>query len=158
MARRFQFRLETVRKLKEQALDRQRRVVADTVRALGRVEQRIARLTRQLYRTIEQSRSAQQAAKLDVNSLCGQEFHRGWLHRKIMESHTELATTRAELHVERAKLAEAWKQLRAIERLREKQWTRYRTELAREEQAANDEAALNLHLRKRDHRRDEVTV
>lgn len=157
MARKFRFRLETVRRLREQARDAQRRVVADAVRAVTRVEDRIARLTQQLHDTVDRFRDAQRAERLDVASLRGHQIYRSWLHRNIVESNEELARQQAKLDYERAKLAEAWKRVKAIEKLRERQWKCHLTEVAREERAANDEAALQMYMRRRiEHLREAV--
>lgn len=158
MARRFRFRLETLRELRQQARDRQQRVVTEALKMAALIEAGMANLTHQLQETIDQSRSVQQAGKLDVRSLSGQEFHRNWLHRRIMESQTELTQKRAELDTERAKLADAFKQLKVIERLKEKQWQRHRAVMAREERALTDEAALNVYLRKPGHQGVEVAA
>ena len=123
-----------------------------------RIEDRIASLTRQLHDIIDQSRSAQQAGKLDVRSLSGQGFYRNWLYRRIMESQTDLAQKRLALEAEQTKLADAWKQRKVIEQLRQKQWRRHGAEVTREERTDADETALNVYLRKHDQRRDEVAA
>ena len=158
MAGRFRFRLEVVRRIRRQAQDAQRRVVADAIRAVGTVEQRIDRLTQTLGNTVEQARDAQQARRLDLMSLRGHQFYRGWLHRRILESHAELSQRRAELVRERTRLGEVTKQLKVIEKLREKHWTRYLKEIRREEQAAFDESALQTYLRRRREDREEALV
>ncbi len=47
----------------------------------------------------------------------------------------------------RAELAEATKQLRVIEKLRERQWQRHALEVKREEQSMSDEMAVTRYLR-----------
>ena len=158
MARRFRFRLEMVRRLREQARDAQRRVVADAVRAVTHLEDRIARLTRQLDDTADRFRDAQRAERLDVVSLRGHQIFRGWLTRKIAESNEELVRRQASLDYERARLAEVWKRLKAIEKLRERQWERHLTEVAREERAVNDEAALQMYVRRRGEKEREAVA
>jgi len=158
MARRFRFRLETVRKLRQQALEQQRRVVAEAVQMVSRIEDRIAHLNHQLYETVSRVRHMQQGVQIDVQSLSGYEFHRGWLHRKIVDFQTELIERRGVLEAERSKLADAWKHVRVIERLREKQWRRHVSELERDERTLADEAALNVYLRDPDHQESEVAA
>ncbi len=158
MARRFRFRLETVRRLRQQALDQQRRVVADAVQAVGRIQERIGRFTWQLISTIDQTRGAKQAPRFDVVSVRIQQFHRGWLHRKLLEANEELAKRQTELDAQRAKLGEASKRLKVIEKLRERQWERHRKEVNREEQATYDETALQRYVRCRVHPADEVRI
>ena len=149
MARRFRFRLETVRGLREQARDTQRRVVADAVRTVTRIEERIASLTKELKDASGQSRSDQDARFLDTVSLRGHHIYRNWLHWKITEARGELAGKQVVLEQDRARLAEASTRLKVIENLRERQWRRHLAEMAREEQSATDEAAQQAYLRRR---------
>ena len=147
MAKRFRFRLEVVRKLREQGRDAQRRVVADALRALNSVEERIDRLTQELRGTLQRARSEQRVERLDVASLRAHQYYRSWLHRKIMEAGIELNDKTLRLDRERTKLGEASARLKAIERLRERRWQRHRILLRREDQSTTDESALQLHQR-----------
>lgn len=149
MARRFEFRLEVVRKLREQARDVQRRVVADAVRVVGGVEEQLDQLTHQLRDTVEITREEQRTQELDVAALRGHQFYRNWLHRRIMESSQELGDRRATLDAERAKLGEASARLKAIEKLRDKRFTRHLVQARREEQTTMDEAAVGGFVRRR---------
>jgi len=158
MARRFRFRLETVRKLRQRALEQRRRTVAEAVQAVARIDKRIGHLNHQLQETVSHARHVQQEGRIDVRSLSGYEFHRGWLLRKIVDFETELVEKRAVLETERCKLTDAWKHVRVIEQLRDKQWRRHLSELARDERALADEAALNVYLRDPDHKRGEVAA
>ena len=158
MAGRFRFRLEVVRRIRQQAQEAQRRVVADAVHAVGAVETRIDRLTHTLGDTVERAREAQRGRRLDLMSLRGDQFYRGWLHRRILESHAELSRRRTELDRARAELGELTKRLKVIEKLRERQWTRYLKDIQREEQAAFDESALQMHLREQREDRAEALV
>ncbi len=149
MARRFRFRLETVRRLRRQARDAQRRVVADAVRAATTVELRVAGFVRQLQGALDHSRGTIQPGRMDVASIRRHQIHRSWLHRQIDESNAELGQRRQELDAQRDKLAEASRRLEVIELLREKRWRRYLADVAREEQTVGDEAALQGYLRGR---------
>lgn len=149
MARRFQFRLETVRRLRRQARDVQRRVVADAVRAATTVELRIAGFLRRLQGTLDRSGETMQPGRLDVASIRRHQIQRSWLHRKIDESNVELGQRRQELDAQRDKLVEVSRRLEVIELLREKRWRRYLADTARREQTVGDEAALQGYLRGR---------
>lgn len=147
MAKRFRFRLEVVRKLREQARDGQRRVVAEVVRAVSAVEGRIGGLTRELRDTIHQTRDKQKVARVDVALLRTHQYYQSWLHRKIMEAGIELDEMKRQLDIERARLGEASARLKAIEKLRERRWQRHCFELQREEQAEANESALHQYER-----------
>ena len=156
MAGRFRFRLDVVERLRRQAQDARRRVVADALRAVKRVEARIDQLTRQLGDTMDRARGTQGAARIDLVSLRGHQIYRGYLHRRLLQSTAELSQRQRELQTERGKLAEASKRLKVIEKLRERHWNRYVTALRREEQAATDEVAVQGFLRGRQVLRREV--
>lgn len=147
MAGRFRFRLEAVRRVRKQALDAQRRVVADAVQAVQEVENRMGRLTEELDLTMDRSRDARRLYDLDISALRSHQVYRGCIHRRLLESATELVTRRATLDVERSKLAETTKGLKAIEKLRERELASHFKALAREEQAAYDETAAGLYMR-----------
>lgn len=141
MARRFRFRLDTVQRLRERARDAQRRALAEAARVVARTQERIQRLSDELQQTMVDSRTSLSGASLDIVSMRGHQYYRGWLHRKIMEAQADLAGEQTRLESERAKLAEASKHVKVIELLRERRWKEYCSGLAREEQAENDEAA-----------------
>lgn len=147
MAGRFRFRLEVVRRVRKQAQDMQRRVVADAIQAAQEVENRMGRLTEELDRTMDRSRDARRLHELDISALRGHQVYRGCIHRRLLESATELVKRRATLDVERSKLAETTKRLKAIEKLRERKLASHVKTLEREEQAGYDETAAGLYMR-----------
>lgn len=147
MAAMFRFRLETVLKVRKQEQETHRRAVAEAVRAVGQAEERISRLSQELRSTFEQRREAQQAACIDVSSLRGHQIYQGWLQRRILESGVELGERERLLAEQRARLADASKRLKVIEKLRERQWTKHQVKLRREEQAGQDETAAQIHMR-----------
>lgn len=148
MAKRFRFRLETVERLRKQARDEQRRAVAIAVRELAAAEARAAEWTEQLRRTVELTRSARMSETLDVAALRGSQFHRNWLHGRILESQAEIGQKRMSLDAERIKLGEATAKVKVLEKLRQRRWTRHLQTVAREEQAVADEIAGQGHLRR----------
>lgn len=149
MAERFRFRLETVRRLREQARDAQRRIVADASRAVRSVEDRIEQFSRELRTVSAESRDARRMGRLDPVLLRRDQHYRGWLQRKIVQFQEELSVKLAELDRHRAKLAETQKDLKVIEKLRDRQLQRHLAEVAREERLYHDEAAQQQCLRGR---------
>ncbi|MBU0717083.1 MAG: flagellar export protein FliJ [Planctomycetes bacterium] len=153
MAGRFRFRLEVVRRIRRQAQEVQRRVVAESIRAAAVAEERINQLTQDLRHTVDLTREAHGTRTLDLVPLRRHQYYSGWLQRRILESDRELAERRADVDRERARLAEATKKLKVVEKLREKQWSRYMKDVQREEQAALDEVGAQGYLR-RTHRQE----
>ncbi len=156
MAKKFRFTLDVVRRIRQQAQNAQKRVVADAVRAVATTQEQISRTTRELKDTIDHSRSFRDVARPDLALLRGNQVYRGYLHRRILESQEELAARKKKLADERKTLAETTKQLKVIEKLREKRWMRYLAEVRREEQAGYDESAAQSYMRKRAVQRDEA--
>jgi len=148
MPGRFRFRLEAVRKVRQQAQDAQQRVVAGVLREIGQTEVGVRRLTEELRAEVGATRTAQSAQRLDLARIRGHQFRQTWLQGRILDGQTELARQQARLEQERAKLAEASRRLKVIEKLRERQWERFVTEERRAEQRDNDETANQLHLRR----------
>ncbi len=147
MAKKFKFRLDVVERVRRQARDVQRREVAQAVRAVTRVEDHIAALGGQLRQTIAATSTTLETPGLDVALVRMQVFHRGWLHRQVLLTQQTLAERQRELSTQRSKLADATKQLRVIEKLKDKQWRRHTTLVNREEQASSDEISLARYLR-----------
>lgn len=152
--RRFQFRLEVIRKLRQRALDAQRRVLAEKMREFNRALARRGELTQETEATVDGQRLAQKPVRLDVELLHHHQVYRAWLDRKAVDTDAELKEQRERVARERATLAEVSRRLNVVEKLRERQWKRHQIQLQRAEQAGYDETALQSFLRRR---RDQVS-
>lgn len=148
MARKFQFRLATVERLRRESRDVQRRVVAEHARGVSQLEAELAVVADEMVNNESQLRAAlvQRAGemRLDVDALRRQQTHRVYLRGDLASRVDALAQRRRTLQAERNRLAEATKHLKVIEKLRARRWQNHLAELRREEQALTDEAALNL--------------
>ena len=143
----FRFRLEALRNLRAQALLERRRATAEAVRAVQAIEEELGQLTTQLRETMTWTRDAQAAGPLDLTSLRGSQFYRGWLQRRILESGTERTEAQRLLDEERARLTDADTKLKVVEKLRERQWQRFQDDERRRAQLETDEAGLNVFRR-----------
>lgn len=155
MVRRFQFRLETVRKIRERERDAQRLIVAESARATESVRQRVVGLTNEFSDNAERLRGVRPVGCLDLHLVRMHLIHRAWLHGAIGDARVKFGEKEAELHAEQSRLAEASTRLKVIEKLRERQWARHAAEINRAEQMAVDEAAQQLFFRRK--RGDAVT-
>ncbi len=147
--RKFQFRLEAIRKLRQRALDAQRRVLAGQIRALHRVESRRGELAQKIEATVEGRRLVTKPARLDVELLHRHQVYRTWLDQEAMNADAKLKERRECVARERATLAMVSRRLNVVEKMRERQWQRHQIQLQRAEQAESDEAALQTFLRPR---------
>lgn len=148
MARKFRFRLEVVQRLREQERDAQRRVVASKALEVTNIQRQIASLRSDLESSQRLDRTQRGERLLNVASLRTENVRRSWIKASTGRVNERLAVIRNELSHEQGQMTKTMTHLRVVEKLRERQWTRHRAELAREQQAAGDEAALELHRRK----------
>jgi hypothetical protein len=139
--------LDAVERLRRSARDAQQRVVAEATRAVAAARSRETSWINDLQGSFSGSRMVQSAARIDMSCLLTYQLHRGWLRGTVESAGAEVLEKLHKFEEERTKLAEASKHLKVIEKLRERQWQRHVQEIKREEQVANDEAAVHMFLR-----------
>lgn len=147
MAKRFQFRLEAVLKVRRQRRDHCRREFAEQ---LGRVQQQERRLVELGERVQMESRARQRdagQAELDMNLLRSRQYYVGHLQRTLEAQEVELERLRRELEAERETLVGASRELKVIQKLRERQWERHRTAASRRDTIESDESSVDLFRR-----------
>lgn len=153
MAKRFVFRLETVRRLRKQKEDDCRRIVAQRLRLIGRVRQRISDLNAQLRDQHECVRRLSQESgtgqPLSIPSVRSHHDYATHLHAGIEEAHRELSECEEELQKEQQSLAEASRQVKVLDKLEERQRARHSLSLQRAERTESDEIAGSIALRQR---------
>lgn len=147
MAERFRFRLEVVERVRRTTLDRERRALAESLRRAQEVERRLDELNGELRATFERARGSQAMASLDVATLKAEHVLRASLHDRIRRSAAELDEKEAECRTARERVALATRNLRVMEKLRERRWNEHLVDVRRSEQAAEDEAAAGMFLR-----------
>ena len=149
MAKRFQFRLETVERIRRRELDATRRVVGAAAREAQAVQVDLDQSVHELNDTVEVCRALQVHGVLDVVAIRQHVFFRGQVHRDIHAGSLKLARAQAKVEEHRGELVVASKRLKVIEKLHLRHWARHRKDLQRMERMATDEGALNLFLRQR---------
>ena len=139
MARGFKFRFETMLKLRGQREDHHKRIVGQRLRQIAEARDEIVRTQQQIAQEVEAIRRLQSAGTFDVQLAMS---HRNWLtrlHRANLEATGRLGALEARLVQERAALAEAAKQRRILEKLRELQEDRHRRGVEHREVLAADD-------------------
>lgn len=158
MAKRFRFRLETVRRLRKQAQDDCRRAVARRLREVEAVRQRIEAMSAQLSgervavrQLVSPGADAEATAgdgsgggSMVVDLMRRHRTFINYLHQSIADARVKLAGLQKLLREDQAALDEATRQLRVIEKLEEKQRQRHDLAMQRAETAENDEIAVQF--------------
>jgi flagellar protein FliJ len=139
MAKRFAFRLEPLLRLRQQREDEKKRIVAQRLREIGALEHRRQTLQVEIGRQTQIMRDVLVAETVDVDQL---KMSRHWvirLRRGVLELDAQISGQRALLAQERADLAEARKDTKVLERLKDRQRGAYLAAINRQEQAELDE-------------------
>ncbi len=126
MAKRFVFRLETLLKIRQQREERHQRIVAGRLRQIHQTHRQIADLEQQMRAGQDAIRDNQRPGRIDLQQAIHYRHWIGHLHKNVLEAQAHLGYLEAELVRERAALAEAAKQRKILDKLKERQWQRYR--------------------------------
>jgi flagellar export protein FliJ len=124
MAKRFVFRLQPVLKLRERREEECRRRVAEQLRRIARVQDELRLIEAGLAAEIGRMREGQRQPTLDALLACRQRGYLAWLDRRRVETGQALGGLEAELSRERAALVQAARDVKALEKLRERQRSR----------------------------------
>ena len=147
MAKRFQFRLEVVLKVRRQRRDHCRRRFAEQLRCVQQQERRLVDLHEQVQTESRARRSDARQAELDMSLLRSRQYYVGHLRRTIEVQDAELDRLRQELEERRATLVGASRELKVIEKLRQRQWERHCAAASRSETIEADESSVDLFRR-----------
>lgn len=143
MAKRFVFKLETLLKIRQQREDKQKRVVGERLRQIARVKDEIVRIEQQIADQIASMRGQAGHGRLDVVNLARGRHWLTHLQKSRLEADGHLRVLEARLAQERVVLANASKEKKIVEKLKERQQDRYQKELDRQEMLAMDELATS---------------
>ena len=144
MARRFQFRLQTLLELRALREREARRRVAAQQAQIARLDQADRDAAAEIGRQQSALLQAQESGAIDLAAL---QRGRAWiahLRNTIAQRHVQREQLKAVLAELRAAWTQARTQARIVEKLRERRWQRYRKDRERREQAASDELAQQL--------------
>jgi flagellar FliJ protein len=144
---RFEFRLEAL-------LTHRRQVEKDKQRRVAIVQQEIQVIVRQIQETqariVAENRTLgakELTGPLDMQYIAHEKRFVGNLHVKIVLAMQKLAAVEQTLAGARAELLAAARDRKVIEKLREKQWARWRADQERKEAAVIDEIGTQIAMR-----------
>lgn len=141
MAKRFTFRFDTMLKIRRQREDEHKRVVADRIRQITQVQAQMASIDRQIRDETGAIRMRQEPGTIDIQQVLRRRHWLSRLHKSALEAEARRRFLEARLAQERAALAQAVKQRRILDKLKERQWLKYLSELQRRETRQSDELA-----------------
>ncbi len=154
MAKRFEFRLEALLTLRKRREDEQRRIVAESVRDLGRSRDVLAALQERVEQTLSDARCDREGTSIDASTAMLEQRWRAYLKQRVVEQHVEIQRVALQVDLKRGELARRATERKAIEKLRERRLADHVTAAARQERFAEDEVAATVCLRQaRDNRR-----
>lgn len=145
MARRFQFSLQTLLRVRELREREARRRLGAKHAELAQVEGLVESTHRQIAAQQDAQRAAQHVGALDAAQLVRRRTWVAHLRRTLAEQQTHRAQLQRELAQLQAALAEARRQTKTIEKLRERRFEAWKRDASRAEQAQAEELAQQLH-------------
>lgn len=148
--KRFNFRLERIRELRERAERQRAAALGLAMRAEQESLEALDRARRDHERAGESAAQAAGAQTLPAGTLGNFELARDAAVLRIEASGQELDAARVRVGEEQALYGESRRDLRVVERLKEKRFEAWREAGAREDQKETDSVALNRHSTKED--------
>jgi flagellar FliJ protein len=148
--KRFAFRLERIRELRERAERERAAALGIAMRAEQESAEGLARAHRDQQRARESAAEAAGAQVLPAGTLGNFDLARGAAAIRVEAAGEDLEGARARVDEEQVSYRESRRDLRVIEKLKDKRFEAWREAGAREEQKETDSVALNRHSRKED--------
>ena len=143
--KRFNFRLERIRELRERAA-RERAAVLGAAMHVERQQQHVLDQARLEYeRAGTQAAEALEAAPVHAGVLRNIDLARAVAALRVDAASESLREASEQVDEEQARYGEARRDLRVVEKLKEKRFEAWRDEGAREEQKETDGVAQNRH-------------
>ena len=143
----FKFRLATLLRLREMTRDERRAQLAEAYRVNDVLRSRLEGLDAELQSLRAHRRASAQPGEVNVDRLVEAQRYELTLMVQRQEILSQRETVQAEIQRRRQALAEANREVRVLENLRDKQADEHRREEDRRERKRLDEASLQQVLR-----------
>lgn len=143
----FRFRLATLLRLREAGRDERRADLADALRADRVLEERVEQYDQDLAELLASAIETASAGPVNVDFLLSAQRYEILLRAERAETVRQRGLLATEIAKRQAALVEADREVRVLEKLRERHWERFRAEEERREQAQLDEFAVQGWLR-----------
>jgi flagellar FliJ protein len=140
----FVFKLEGVRRQRKHIEQQKQRELAIRQVHFVELQKTLSRLNETVEKTNADVRKNHLVGRLNMEFLAAHRRFLIGIQRQAMNLMQRLALAQRGLDEARGELAEAAKRRKAIEKLREKRFTRWKEDLAKREQAEMDEIGMQL--------------
>lgn len=137
----FRFRLETLLSLRDQARKERQAELAKAYEAQRIVVEKIDEIVQNIESLTHEGREMMRSKKIDVEFLVGLRRHEAFLRAQQTEATRQLEMIREEVEVRRRAVIEADKEVKIMEKLKEKQSMRYDEEMLKRDNKTMDEIA-----------------
>lgn len=144
---RFEFRYETLLRIRRQREDERKRIVAARLQEIAKLEARRQAIVDRIRQQSEETRRMLSCDTVNVDEL---KFGRHWmlrLQRGVLETEAAIVRQRAALVEERVRLVEATREVKVLVRLKERRQAAFALEMNRREQLELDEMSVMRHRR-----------
>ena len=135
-------------KLRKQKEDENKRTVAQRVGEMTKLRDHLMKLNEQITSEIRKARENALHAHLDTTDLSKQRFWISHLQRGVLETEFRMRNLEKQVTADRTVLAEASKEYKVIETLRDKRLQAHNDQQERLETIEADEMAVNQFLRR----------
>jgi len=136
------FRLQPLLRIRQMEEDEAKRIVADRLRRIRRVQHEIERLQKDLVDASAELRTLVLAGPIVPLEATRQRGYIGRLRYRLLQAEAQLRTEQAKLAAERAALAEASKRRKMLAKLKERQLRRWTEAENRRERREADEIGV----------------
>jgi flagellar FliJ protein len=140
----FVFNLEALLRQREHAEQQCQRVLAQKQRALAECDAELSRLNETVRKTNDDVRQHHLTGVLDMSFLAAHRRFMFAMQRQALSIAQRIAAAQKSVDEARHALAEAAKQRKVMEKLRERQLERWRAEQSRKDAAEQDEIGMQL--------------
>ena len=135
-------------KLRKQKEDENKRAVAQRLREMSKLQDHLMTLNDQIASEIRKARENAVHTHLDTSDLSKRRFWISHLQRGVLEAEFQMHNLEKQVTADRAVLAEASKECKVIETLRDKKLQEHNREEERLETIEADEMAASLFARR----------
>ena len=140
----FHFKLQSVLRHRTTIEQEKQRLYAQALAAFKDLEDQLKSLNQTMQTSNDDVRQNRLVGRLDIGFITAHRRFLMGMQRKAIDLATAMAKAQQLVDAARTNLAEAAKQRKILEKLRETQEQRWREELSRKETIAADEVAMQL--------------